>query len=181
MTNKDFSDGFSTLLNSYGATHGFGEADSPVTIELDEYEKSFFLTKSQEELVIGLYTGRNSLGESFETTEEMRRYLADLVVEKTLDPITNTSDKPIGMGSNSTFFTLPDGADAGNPAVWFITYEAVHVGNKAGCEEGSMMEVVPVTQDEYNKIRKNPFRGANRRRALRLDLADGVVEIICNF
>jgi hypothetical protein len=43
------------------------------------------------------------------------------------------------------------------------------------------MEVVPVTQYEYHKIRKNPFRGANDRRALRLDLSEGVVEILSNY
>jgi hypothetical protein len=37
---------------------------------------------------------------------------------------------------------------------------------------------VPVRQDEYHKIRKNPFRGANSRRALRLDSFNGIVEII---
>ena len=41
-------------------------------------------------------------------------------------------------------------------------------------------EVYPVRQDEYHKIRKNPFRGANARRALRLDLSDNVIEIISN-
>ena len=33
----------------------------------------------------------------------------------------------------------------------------------------------------YNRIRKNPFRGANDRRALRLDLADGIIEIVCKY
>jgi hypothetical protein len=43
------------------------------------------------------------------------------------------------------------------------------------------MEVVPVRQDEYHKIKKNPFRGANDRRALRLDLSEGNVEIVCKY
>jgi hypothetical protein len=30
-------------------------------------------------------------------------------------------------------------------------------------------------------VKKNPFRGANSRRALRLDLADGVVEIVSTY
>ena len=43
------------------------------------------------------------------------------------------------------------------------------------------MEVVPVRQDEYHRLKKNPFRGANNRRSLRLDLSDGVVEIVSKF
>jgi hypothetical protein len=43
------------------------------------------------------------------------------------------------------------------------------------------MEVVPVRQDEFHKIKKNPFRGSNDRRALRLDLSEGNVEIVCKY
>jgi hypothetical protein len=41
--------------------------------------------------------------------------------------------------------------------------------------------VVPVRQDEYHKLKKNPFRGANDRRALRLDLSEGNVEIVSKY
>ena len=77
------------------------------------------------------------------------------------------------MGSKSIFFTLPSD-------LWFITYESVKASD-SDCEALSSVDVVPVTQDEYNKVRKNPFRGANNRRALRLDLADGVVEIVSTY
>lgn len=43
------------------------------------------------------------------------------------------------------------------------------------------MKVYPVKQDEYQVIRDNPFRGANDKRALRLDLSEGNVEIICKY
>ena len=48
-------------------------------LEFDEYEKSVFLTKAQEELVISIYDGKNLSGESFENTEEARRSLSSLV------------------------------------------------------------------------------------------------------
>ena len=123
MTTGDFSSGFDTLLNSYAISAGFGSTDNPGTIELDEFEKSVFLTKAQEEYVLGLYTGRNSFGEGFEQTEELRRYLADLVGEKELYPISTTSGKFLGMDSKSKFFTLPED-------LWFITYEVVSVSYK---------------------------------------------------
>ena len=173
MGTNDFSSQFSVLLNSYAIAAGFGSTDNPGTIELDEYEKSLLLTKSQEDLVIDLYSGRNSMGTSFEETEEMRRYLSRLVKEAKLDPITNTSNKPLGINSNSKFFTLPDD-------LWFITYESVSITN-GKCDDMSVLDVYPVTQDEYHKIKRNPFRGANNRRALRLDLSDNIIEIVSKY
>jgi len=174
MTNEEFSNSFDTLLNSYNTQAGFGEGSNKQGgIVLDEYEKSYFLTKAQDELVIALYNGRNVSGESFESTEELRRYLSNLVKEVRLQPITNTSGLVIGMGSNSKFFTLPQD-------LWYITYEAVDIDG-ARCSALSPMDVYPVTQDDYNKTKRNPFRGANDRRALRLDLSDGVIEIVCKY
>lgn len=173
MTIQDFSDGFDTLLNSYSNRAEFGEEISRRNIAFDEYEKSQFLTMAQEEIVEGLYSGRNSLGESFESSEEMRRYLADLVVERTLKPIVNYHGFPLGMEGNSKFFTLPED-------VWFLTYESVVV-KKGKCQCGESMRVYPTKQDEYQSIKDNPFRGANDRRALRLDLSEGNVEIICKY
>ena len=176
MTIEEFSNQFDVLVNSYTRFRDFDDKEPRDTIEFDEYEKSLFLTKAQEELVLGLYNGRNPLGESFEQTEELRRYLADLVVAVKLQPIPASNGMPLGIDSNSKFFTLPD-----NPPVWFITYEAVKVSSDDACINGSTLEVVPVRQDEYHRIKKNPFRGANIRRALRLDLSEGVVEIVSKY
>lgn len=173
MTIEEFSSGFDTLLNSYATIAAFGKQDGIGDIRLDEYEKSFYLTKAQEEVVLSLYNGKNVYGESFELTEELRRYLSSLICEASLNPDTSSSGYPIGIESSSRFFTLPED-------LWFITYEAAHVtSNKCGNE--GMMDVTPVTQDEYHKVKRNPFRGANDRRALRLDLSDGVVEIVCKY
>lgn len=169
MTLEEFSNGFDLLVSSYQRFKAFDNKEILDSIEFDEYEKSQFLTDAQEEVVLSLYTGKNPYGESFETTEEMRRYLANLVKEAQLEPIQNTTGI-LGMESYSKFFTLPSDT-------WFITYESVQTSDGA-CGEGSIQDVYPVKQDEYHKIRKNPFRGANSRRTLRLDLADGVIEII---
>lgn len=171
MNNKEFSDGFDTMLSSYSVSANFGEEASKQTIVLDEYEKSLFLTKAQEELVVGLYNGKNQYGESFEGTEELRRYLSSLVVEGNLKPLTNTIGTMLGASSTSKFFTLPTN-------LWFITYETVTISD-AKCKDYSTLKVYPTRQDEYQVIKENPFRGANDRRALRLDLSDGNVEIIC--
>lgn len=177
MQIEDFSNGFDLLLNSYATSTMFGEestSSTRPTITLDEYEKSFFLTKAQEDLALELYNGKNPYGDAFEITEEQRRYLSNLVVEEELTPITNTSGMPIGVDSKSKFFTLPDD-------LWFITYEAAKATGVGRCNRTQYMDVYPVTQDEYHKVKRNPFRGANGRRALRLDLSDNVIEIVCKY
>lgn len=170
MTLQDFSDGFDTLAAAYMRRHGFGEQDA---LAFDEYEKSVFLTKAQDQLVLAHYTGRNPAGKGFEQTEEERRYLSNLVCEKRLKPCTKKGGCHIGMGSQSTFFHLPCN-------LWFITYESVTVSSD-DCHNGATLDVVPVTQDEYHKIRRDPFRGTSGRRALRLDLSCDTVEIVSKY
>lgn len=169
MTTEEFSNEFDTLLNSYSNIEAFGK--TPSTVKLDEYEKSVFLTSAQEEIVIGMYNGKNPFGDSFERTEEIRRYLSDLIK-------TYTTDKKVeytGLSKSSVFFELPDD-------LWFITYESVNLKDEElECMNGENISVIPITQDEYHRIRKNPFRGTNERRALRLDLSGKVVEIISKY
>lgn len=171
MNLNDFSNGFDTLLSSYAEKAMAGDNASRATLHLDEYEKSLFLTGYQDELVLSLYSGRNSSGRSFEETEELRRYLSPLVEEDTLEPKDDTG--LTGVDGNSKFFQLPEG-------LWFITYESVNVSD-GKCGDGSFLEVVPTTQDEYNRLRKNPFRGPNDRRALRLDIGERNVEIVSKY
>lgn len=170
MTTEEFSNEFDTLLNSHYTVEEFGKV--PNTIELDEYEKSVFLTKAQEEIVIDLYNGKNQFGDSFEKTEEIRRYLSDLI--KTYV----TSDKVngyTGLSKNSVFFELPKD-------LWFITYESVDLKDDGlGCMNGEEVSVIPITQDDYSRISRNPFKGANERRALRLDLSNKIVEIVSKY
>ena len=128
------------------------------------------MTKAQESVVISLYNG-NLVGDSFEKTEELRRYLSDLV--KTYSTTEEIDGE--GLTEDSHFFHIPKD-------ILFITYESVLSNDdKLGCAKGSIMEVVPVTQDELHKTRENPFRGSNKRRVLRLDVEDYTVELISSF
>lgn len=172
MTCDEFSDQMDVLLNSFNVKAGFGEQDNKYggAVVLDEYEKSVYLTRAQERLVLSLYNGRNGAGESFESDEETRRHLSPLVSEARLAPMTDSSGTSLGVSGSSKFFTLPDD-------LWFIVYESVLAGD-AKCDALGSLDVYPVTLDDYHRTSRNPFRGANDRRALRLDLADGVVEIV---
>ena len=173
MTTKEFSNSFDTLVNSYRRIRSFDNQEASDSIEFDEYEKSLYLTKAQEEIVLSLYNGKNPYGESFEVTEEMRRYLDSLVHNAGMSSTIPSNVHP--LRSDSVFFELP-------AQCWFIVFEEVKLkDNIAGCKAGTLMEVIPVRHDEYHKIKKNPFRGPNERRALRLDVKDNIVEILCDY
>lgn len=167
MTNEEFSNEFDNLVNK-NIAKPFGVDSTP--LEFDEYEKSMFLTKAQESVVISLYRGTLT-GDSFEKTEELRRYLNELIKTYT----TTNKVENEGLTDNSYFFDIPDD-------VWFITYEsAVSQDERLGCAKGTVMEVVPTAQDDLYKTSRNPFRGPNKRRVLRLDVEGKVVELISKF
>lgn len=173
MTILEFSNTFDTLLNSYGTQAQFGEQVSKRQIVLDEYEKSLCLTKAQEEVVVNFYNGKNPYGDSFESTEEMRRYLESLVKTKVYS--TEEQVSGTGVSDNSVFYKLP-------PDVAFITMEQITYEDEAlGCYSGSTATVYPVTQDEYSRIKNNPFRGPTRYKAIRLDTGNNTVELVSKY
>lgn len=161
MTTEEFSNEFDVLILHMTGT----------PIDFDEYEKSVFLTKAQEELVKAYYTGSAGiLGDSFETTEEARRQLSSLVKTDKLDPIGQANH--IGVSEDSYFFQLPK-------ELWYITYESANVASDSNCyPKGKEMTVTPVSQDQYHKIKNNPFRGANNRQVIRLDIEGNIAELI---
>lgn len=176
MTTEEFSDAFDTLVNSAANVDNFSSIDS--TLKFDEYEKSYFLTKAQEEVVRELYTGKNRFGESFEKTEELRRLLNNLIVTHK-QPLSEENYNNLALTDKSYLIPIFDD-------VMYIIYEAVRLKDDSlGCYSGTVVNVQPITHDEYNKIKDNPFRGPTRYKALRLDTNDNqptnCVEIISKY
>lgn len=173
MTSQEFSNGFDTLVNSYRRFKDFDKQEVLDSIEFDEYEKSFYLTKAQEEIVINFYNGKNPYGDSFESTEEMRRYLESLVKTKVYSIEEQINGN--GVSNNSIFYKLPKD-------IAFITMEQITYGDESlGCYNGSTATIYPITQDEYSRIKKNPFRGPTKYKAIRLDCGDNIVELISKY
>ena len=173
MTIQEFSNAFDTLLNSYNTQAAYGEQASKREIVLDEYEKSVLLTQAQEEIVVNLYNGRNPYGAAFEGTEELRRYLESLV--KTKKYLSEDATESTGVNENSVFFKLPND-------IAFITLEQVTFDDELlGCYDGSVASVYPVTQDEYEKVKNNPFRGPTKYKVIRLDPGDNLVELVSKY
>lgn len=163
MTTQEFSNEFDVLYNNIMSNAAPG---------LDEYEKSVFLTKAQEDIIIDLYNGKNPFGESFESTEEIRRYLSEL--NKTYTTI-NKEEGNTGISKYSIFFKLPED-------LWFITYESVEFEDEnLKCPNNIGIPVIPTTLDSYHRIKENPFRKDNERRVLRLDSIGNLVELISRY
>lgn len=160
MTTSEFSNEFDVLLNSQGSLE--------TSIELDEYEKSVLLTEAQETVVRGLYNGTLN-GDSLEKTEELRRFLDALIETDTPQEVKGNS-----VDRNSKFFQLKDDA-------WFITYESAELSEGSYCKGNNIIQVIPMRQDEWHRSKNNPFKKPNKRKAVRLDAGDRLVEIISEY
>lgn len=156
MTALEFSSEFDILYNNIMSNQAPG---------LTEYEKSVFLTQAQEQIVLGIYKGTFD-GDSFESTEEAKSYLSDLVVQKTYNKEDIIEDS--NSISNKSYFVSRMG-DA-----WVVLYESAEIedGSVLCLKDGKWVPVVSSTLDEYNRIKNNPFRGPGKRRVLRLSIED---------
>lgn len=170
MTCDEFSNEFDVLLDSYKRFKGYDSQEMLDSIEFNEYEKSVFLTKAQEQLVISLYNGKNPFNDSFEKTEEIRTYLAPLIKTYTgvqeIAEITEDGHSLVKVvpGDIETYYQMPRD-------LLFIIYESVEFeSDDDSCIDGKSASVIPVTYDTYYRISQNPFRQQNDRRVLRLDI-----------
>lgn len=163
MTNPEFSTEFDLLYNNISSNQAPG---------LNEYEKSVFLTTAQDALVLEFINGNNPSRNSFEKTEEVRQYLSDIVKTAKLSEIEDSNI--IKIADNSHLYEIPED-------LWFITHESVKYDeSKLPCSLNSNTEIIPVTQDAYTRISKNPFRRASVNRVLRLNVS-GKIELVSKY
>ena len=176
MTTTEFSLSFDAQISAYNDSLDLSNLNKGIVF--GEYEKSVFLTKAQDDLVLSFYSGKNLYNDTFENTEEIRRYLSQLVVTTKIEEDKENeeeSESLIKIHPNSHFFSLPKD-------LWFITYEALQLEESDNpCTSNAFIEITPVTQDELHRVLKNPFKGVTKRRALRLDITNNKVEIISSF
>lgn len=171
MTVQEFSDQFDTLVASYRRFKDFDSQETLDSVDFNEYEKSVFLSKAQEDIVKELYSGKYTQ-ESFESTEERRRELETLVVQKTYqDEDKQESDTLQDSKYIHTVFNLPD-------KCLYIVYEQVSQSTDNTCLNNLIADVVPTTHDEYWRVRNNPFKGPSNKRVLRLDNKESQVELV---
>ena len=116
--------------------------DNSQSLVFNEYEKSIYLTKAQEYIIKDLY--RN-----YEGTEELNSYLKTLIKDKTYTIEDSTN---IELDYPNNFL--------------YILKEYANINTT--CKSNSRVDVLPITQDEYNEVVGNPFRGS-KSKVLRLE------------
>lgn len=116
--------------------------DNSQSLVFNEYEKSIYLTKAQEYIIKDLY--RN-----YEGTEELNSYLKTLIKDKTY-PIEDSTNIELDYPNNFLY----------------ILKEYANINTT--CKSNSRVDVLPITQDEYNEVVENPFRGS-KSKVLRLE------------
>lgn len=153
MTIIEFSNQFDILYNNITSNQAPG---------LNEYEKSVFLTKAQDEIVKN-YFEESSLGNTvkkgfddtilrqmdFSSLMTTREYQDGIIGESTLDP-------------RAIVYDIPE-----NDNVYIVINESLHLMDDNGVVKG-VRQVVPLSYLEYSRLMLKPFKQPVKNQAWRL-------------
>ena len=128
---------------------------------LDTFEISSYLTVAQEQLVKVYYDATKDPSTSFELNEKARRVLNELVKD---EKITSQLSSSRGLVSESLFYELSNNA-------MYIVLETATIDSAISLYDGKVIQVLPVTHDEFMVSYRNPFRKPNKNKAWRLDIS----------
>ena len=163
MDVQELSNLFDTLLQPYITKDVSGEQN---TLAFDEYEKSIFLTKAQEQIVLELY-------QELEQSEENRKYLSNLIKTGNYVPVGEQDETLINNTFKSYKVEIED-------SVLFMIYEQCTLSDENNCINNKIVSVVPTIHDDLDKVLKNPFKSPNSRKVIRLDF-DNKIELISKY
>lgn len=163
MNVQEFSNTFDTLLQPYITKDNFGKQN---TLAFDEYEKSIFLTKAQEQIVLELY-------QELEQSEEVRKYLSNLIKTDNYAPVGEQDETLINNNFKSYKVEISND-------ILFMIYEQCTLSDENNCINNKIVSVVPTIHDDLDKVLKNPFKSPNRRKVIRLDF-DNKIELISKY
>ena len=163
MNVQEFSNSFDTLLQPYIAKESFSEQNN---LAFDEYEKSIFLTKAQEQIVLELY-------QELEQSEEVRKYLSNLIKTDNYVPVGEQNETLINNNFKSYKVEISND-------ILFMIYEQCTLNDENNCINNKIVSVVPTIHDDLDKVLKNPFKSPNSRKVIRLDF-DNKIELISKY
>lgn len=163
MNIQEFSNSFDTLLQPYITKESFSEQNN---LAFDEYEKSIFLTKAQEQIVLELY-------QKLEQSEEVRKYLSNLIKTDNYAPIGEQDETLINNNFKSYKIEISND-------ILFMIYEQCTLSDENNCINNKIVSVVPTIHDDLDKVLKNPFKSPNSRKVIRLDF-DNKIELISKY
>ena len=150
MTIKEFSDQFDVLYNNITSNQAPG---------LNEYEKSVFLTKAQDEIVKNYFSPNskgNSLQEGFDGNA--KRQIDFSMLMRTIIGTSVTASVNIHFANNTGYYAMPSD-------ILLYINEVLKVkrnGNNVN------LTVIPLAYDDYNRLMSKPFKRPLKNQAWRL-------------
>ena len=160
MTNEEFSNEFDVLYNSITSNQAPG---------LDEYEKSVFLTQAQEDLVRCYFDPKsNKVQEGFDGSQKRQYDFSSLIKTTELQmalPLIN-SDSFRGLFEYIGDIPLFD-----RSSIPYISPDNLFLTINESIYNTSTKErflVVPITYDEYFRLKSKPYGMPLKRQAWRL-------------
>ena len=144
MTIREFSDGFDLQFNNVTSNQAPG---------LNEWEKSWFLTKAEKEIVKNYFTANskgNNIGQGFD--DSAKRQADFSILMKTKAGLSSTAEDKIDR--RSKVYTFPDD-------VFIVVNETALVGT-------SDKQVIPLRYDEYTRLMSKPFKRPLKNQVWRL-------------
>ena len=148
MTNSEFSNEFDVLYQNITSNQAPG---------LDEYEKSVFLTKAQDEIIKSYFDPRtNKPQEGFDDSSKRQ---IDFSMLTTVYHIDSTTDHPLyDYRSNTESVDLPSD-------IFMIINEYVIVNRN---NDDAYLQVIPIRFDEYTRLMSKPYKRPLKWQAWRL-------------
>lgn len=165
MTTQEFSSEFDILYNNIMSNAAPG---------LDEYEKSVFLTKAQEEILKNYFNPKgNKYQEGFDDNEKRQIDFSSLVTAITIPSYSNS--QYIKIDDRSLLFLMPNDMLFALNEVCEITENNIN----------RLVDVVPISFIEYSRLISKPYKRPLKNQCWRLisssSKKDRVFELILPF
>lgn len=165
MTTQEFSSEFDILYNNIMSNAAPG---------LDEYEKSVFLTKAQEEILKNYFNPKgNKYQEGFDDNEKRQIDFSNLVTVKTIPSYSNS--QYIKIDDRSLLFLMPNDMLFALNEVCEITENNIN----------RLVNVVPISFIEYSRLISKPYKRPLKNQCWRLTSSSSeknrVLELILPF
>jgi hypothetical protein len=165
MTTQEFSSEFDILYNNIMSNAAPG---------LDEYEKSVFLTKAQEEILKNYFNPKgNKYQEGFDDNEKRQIDFSSLVTAITIPSYSNS--QYIKIDDRSLLFLMPNDMLFALNEVCEITENNIN----------RLVNVVPISFIEYSRLISKPYKQPLKNQCWRLISSnfekDRVFELILPF
>lgn len=161
MTTQEFSSEFDVLYNNIMSNQAPG---------LDEYEKSVFLTKAQNEILKNYFNPKgNKYQEGFDDNQKRQIDFSTLIRVVKPEAVGEESSY-IKMDDRSKLYTLPKD-------ILFIINETVKLNTGSNSK---YLSIVPISFEEYNRLMSKPYKCPLKNQGWRLlqFSTSGISEII---